>query len=104
MERTRLRIEYGNEELCRLATQADYRPKKWGPDVIRAYRKKIQVLDAATNQMDLARMRSLNLEKLRGDRADQWSIRLNDQFRLIITFRTEVDGQLVVVLELVDYH
>ena len=49
-------------------------------------------------------MRSLNLEKLKGDRTGQYSIRLNDQFRLILTFRTEDDGRVVVVLELVDYH
>lgn len=99
-----MKIEYGDEELRRLAEEADFRPKQWGRDLVVAYRKKIQVLDSAMDERDLRAMRSLNLEKLKGDRAEKYSIRLNDQFRLILTFHTEDDGRVVVVLELVDYH
>lgn len=99
-----MKIEYGDEELRRLAEEADFRPKQWGRDLVVAYRKKIQVLDSATDERDLRAMRSLNLEKLKGDRAGQYSVRLNDQFRLILTFHTEDDGRVVAVLELVDYH
>ena len=99
-----MKIEYGDEELRRLAEEADFRPKQWGRDLVVAYRKKIQVLDSAKDERDLRAMRSLNLEKLKGDRTGQYSIRLNDQFRLILTFRTEAGGRVVVVLELVDYH
>lgn len=99
-----MKIEYGDEELRRLAEEADFRPKKWGHDLVVAYRKKIQVLDSAMDERDLRAMRSLNLEKLKGDRAGQYSVRLNDQFRLILTFHTEDDGRVVVVLEVVDYH
>jgi proteic killer suppression protein len=104
MEQVRVKIEYRNEELRRLAQEADFRPKQWGRDLVVAYRKKIQVLDSAMDERDLRAMRSLNLEKLKGNRAGQYSIRLNDQFRLILTFHTEDDGRVVVVLELVDYH
>jgi len=99
-----VKIEYGDEELRRLAEEADFRPKQGGRDLVVAYRKKIQVLDSAMDERDLRAMRSLNLEKLKGDRAGQYSVRLNDQFRLILTFHTEDDGRVVVVLELVDYH
>jgi proteic killer suppression protein len=40
------------------------------------------------------------LEKLRGQRAGQWSIRVNDQWRLCFDWR---DGDAYDV-ELVDYH
>lgn len=99
-----MKIEYDDEELRRLAEEADFRPRQWGRDLVVAYRKKIQVLDSAKDERDLRAMRSLNLEKLKGDRTGHYSIRLNDQFRLILTFRTEDDGRVVVVLELVDYH
>ena len=99
-----MKIEYDDEELRRLAEEADFRPKQWGRDLVIAYRKKIQVLASAQDERDLRAMRSLNLEKLKGDRTGHYSIRLNDQFRLILTFRTEDDGRVVVVLELVDYH
>jgi proteic killer suppression protein len=99
-----VRIEYGDEDLRRLASDADFKPKRWGRDVIMAYRKKIQILGAARDERDLRALRSLRLEQLAGNRAGTYSIRLNDQFRLILTFRTDEDGRVVVVLELVDYH
>lgn len=99
-----MRIEYDDEDLRRLAEDADFRPKEWGRDVVVAYRRKIQVLDSARDERDLRAMRSLNLEKLKGDRAGQHSIRLNDQFRLILKFHTDADGRVVVVIELIDYH
>jgi proteic killer suppression protein len=99
-----VKIEYGDEDLRRLAQEPDFRPKQWGRDLVIAYRKKIQLLDGAEDERDLRATRSLNLEKLKGNRVGQYSIRLNDQFRLILTFRSEEDGRVVVVLELVDYH
>lgn len=99
-----MKIEYDDEDLRRLAEDANFRLKQWGRDVVVAYRKKIQILDGAEHERDLRAMRSLNLEKLKGSRAGQYSIRLNDQFRLILKFRTEANGRVVVVIELVDYH
>jgi len=43
---------------------------------------------------------SNRLEKLKGDRKGQWSIRINDQFR--ICFRW--DGKDAWEVEVVDYH
>lgn len=99
-----MKIEYDDEDLRRLAEELDFRMKKWGRDLVVAYRKKIQILDSAKDERDLQAMRSLNLEKLKGARTGQYSIRLNDQFRLILKFRTDDDGRVVVVVELVDYH
>lgn len=99
-----MKIEYDDEDLRRLAEEADFRPKQWGRDVVVAYRKKVQLIDAAEDERDLYATRSLNLEKLKGDRSGHYSIRLNDQFRLILTFRTDDDGRVAVVIELVDYH
>lgn len=99
-----MKIEYRDDDLRRLAEEIDFRPSHLGPDVIKAYRRKIFLLDSATDERDLRAMRSLRLEKLKGRRADQFSIRLNDQFRLILKFRTDEDGRVVLVLELVDYH
>ena len=56
-------------------------------------------LDAATAIGDLLEPPSNRLEALRGDRQGQYSIRINDQWR--ICFRWE-DGPIEV--EIVDYH
>ena len=95
-----MRIEYGVESLRRLAEEPDYRPR---PDVVRAYRRKVPLIDAADDERDLRAMRGLRFEQLSGEREGTCSIRLNDQFRLILTFKTEGE-RIAVILELVGYH
>ena len=63
-------------------------------------RIKLARLHAAESLDDLASLPGSRLEKLKGDRAGQYSIRLNDQFR--ICFRWSKDGADGV--EIVDYH
>jgi len=58
------------------------------------------MLDAATTIEDLRIPSGNRLEKLRGDRAGQWSIRVNDQWRLCF----EWHGSDAYQVELVDYH
>lgn len=98
-----MRVEYHDEVLRRLAEERGYAPKGWDQDVIKSYRKKVQLISAAQDERDLYGMRGLRMEKLKGDRVGQTSMRLNDQFRLILTFKTEGD-RVAVLLEVVDYH
>jgi toxin HigB-1 len=62
--------------------------------------RKLDMLDAATSVADLRVPPGNRLERLKGDRQGQWSIRINDQWR--ICFRWETDGPENV--EIVDYH
>ncbi len=57
-------------------------------------------LDAATAVEDLRQPPSNRLEALSGGRAGQWSIRINDQWRVCFRF---VNGDAFDV-EIVDYH
>lgn len=57
-------------------------------------------LNAATQLNDLRLPPSNRLETLRGDRAGQWSIRINNQWRVCFRF---IDGDAFSV-EIVDYH
>ena len=58
------------------------------------------MLDAATRVDDLRVPPGNRLEKLSGNRAGQWSIRVDDQWRLCFTWQ---DGEARQV-EMVDYH
>jgi proteic killer suppression protein len=58
------------------------------------------MLEAALTLEDLRVPPANRLEKLVGDRAGQWSIRINDQWR--ICFRWS--GGHAVDVEVVDYH
>lgn len=98
-----MRVEFMDDDLCRCAKEPDFRPKGWGPDLIKAYRRKYQAIRAATDERDLRSQRSLRLEQLSGDRAGTSSIRLNGQFRLILRFESD-DGRVAVLIEVVDYH
>jgi proteic killer suppression protein len=48
-------------------------------------------------------MKSLHFEKLKG-REDEYSIRLNDQWRLIFAFKNEKGLKKVLVKAIEDYH
>jgi toxin HigB-1 len=62
--------------------------------------RKLQMLNAATS-LDFLRVPPQNrLEALKKDRKGQWSIRINDQFRVCFEWR---DGHAWRV-EIVDYH
>jgi len=63
-------------------------------------RVRLARLHAAGSLNDLATLPGNRLEKLVGDRAGQYSIRINDQFR--ICFNWTNDG--AVNVEIADYH
>ena len=62
--------------------------------------RRLTYLDNAESLMDLAALQGNRLEPLRGDRAGQFSIRINKQWR--VCFRWEQDGPHDV--EIADYH
>ena len=63
-------------------------------------RRKLKMLDDATGLNDLAALPGERLERLRGDRRGQHSIRINDQYRICFEWR---DGDAHNV-EIVDSH
>lgn len=62
--------------------------------------RRLQILDSATCLNDLAGLPSNRLETLSGSRRGQYSIRINQQWR--ICFEWQPDGPHAV--EIVDYH
>jgi len=64
--------------------------------------KRLEILDAALSLADLAGLPSNRLEVLRGDRAGQHSIRINQQWRICFEWPPWSLGPVNV--EIVDYH
>jgi proteic killer suppression protein len=62
--------------------------------------RKLDVLDAAPDLRTLSTLPGNRLERLKGDRKDQYSIRINEQWRICFVWR---DGHAHEV-EIVDYH
>ncbi len=73
------------------------------PDLIKALRKKLAVIRAAPDERTLRNWKSLHYEKLQRP-GDQRSIRLNDQWRLVLTVDTTKKPNKATVLDVEDYH
>jgi proteic killer suppression protein len=74
--------------------------KKLPLDIQRTARRKLLYLDDAESLQDLQAVPGHRLEKLKGNRAGQYSIRINDQWR--ICFEWHQNNAMNV--EIVDYH
>jgi proteic killer suppression protein len=76
------------------------RARKLDQDTQRAALRKLLILDAAETLNDLRVPPGNRLEKLKGDRAGSYSVRVNQQWRICFSW-TEAgpDG-----VEIVDYH
>lgn len=75
-------------------------PKGFPSDVLSVARRKLRMLDAAIRLEDLRIPPNNRLEALKGDRAGQHSIRINDQWRLCFVWRNGAAHDV----EMVDYH
>jgi len=64
----------------------------------------MQQIRAAEDERAFYSMRSLNFEKLKGNRSQQHSMRINDQWRLILELRGSGKKKVVKIIEIVDYH
>jgi len=62
--------------------------------------RKLKQLDLARRIEDMRAPPANRLEKLSGDRAGQWSVRINDQFRICFRWADAAAENV----EIVDYH
>lgn len=74
--------------------------KKLPQSIQRIALRKLIMIDNAQNLEDLRIPPANHLERLEGDRAGQYSIRINEQYRICF----EADGNNFYNVEIVDYH
>jgi proteic killer suppression protein len=96
-------FRHADKTLKRLDEDPDFNGGFAG-NLVRAFRMRMQFIRDAASENDLRAMKSFHFEKLKGDRKDQYSIRLNKQFRLILQFEPSEEGKVAVVVSLEDYH
>lgn len=75
--------------------------RQWEP-LRRQAEKRLRILAAASSLSDLAALNSNRLEALKGRRKGQFSIRINEQWRICFVWGDEDAGPSSV--EIVDYH
>ena len=99
-----MKLTFIDEDLDRMFRDPAYRSKKWHPDLVRAFRKAANLVKASPDRKTLAAFRGLRLEKLKGDREGQYSMRVTEQWRLIARFEAAENEEQAVIIEMVDYH
>lgn len=76
--------------------------ERFPPGVVEAFFEVMAVIDAAHDERDLYALKSLHFEQLQGKlgRQGQRSMRLNDQYRLIVILEHDAEGTCVLVIGL----
>jgi toxin HigB-1 len=76
------------------------RVRRYPSTLAQRTQNKLKIVYAASGLDDLAVPPGNRLEALKGDRRGQWSVRINDQWRICFVW----DGAKAVSIEVVDYH
>jgi len=98
-----MEVEFADDELDRLEVDVQF-TAGFGREIVRGFRKAMQVIRAALDERDLYRLKGLRFEKLEGERSRQRSIHINKQWRLILEIVGEAPNKKVKIVCIEDYH
>lgn len=79
-----MEVVFGDDDLDKLEADATFPAKNIPQGITNACRKRIQLIRFAPDERDFYNLKSLHFERLEGKRKHQHSMRLNDQYRLIL--------------------
>ena len=98
-----MEVRFGDASLDRLETDPAYTGGH-PPEIVRVFRLRMQMIRAASDERAFYALKSLHFEKLKGNRAHQYSMRLNRQWRLILEFDDSGTAKIVCIVAIEDYH
>lgn len=75
---------------------------RFQPEIVKRYRKCIDVLLGAQSIEKLKQINSLNYEALKGDKQGISSIRVNNKYRVEFTIRETMDEPVITVCNIID--
>jgi proteic killer suppression protein len=96
-------VEFADPDLARLERDLEFNAG-FGIEVVRGFRKVMRFIRSALDERDFRAMRSLKFEKLKGDRSHQYSLRLTQQWRLVVEVRKADPKNVILVVAIEDYH
>jgi proteic killer suppression protein len=96
-------VTFKDRSLDRLETDTSY-SADLGDAVVGAYRKTMQHIRSAADERTFYARRSFRFEKLTKDRDGQYSMRLNDQWHLIVEMRGNAPSKVMHIIEIANYH
>lgn len=98
-----MEFRFKDKGLERLYTDREYAGEH-GVAVVAAFRRRMQTIQAAPDERTFYGLRSLHFEKLKGARSHQHSMKLNDQWRLILELEGKGANKTVLIVAIEDYH
>lgn len=98
-----MRVRFEDAALDRLETDAGFNAG-FQQAIVTAFRKRMQQIRGALDERTFYALKSLHFEKLKRANPGEHSMRLNDQWRLIVRFEGEGDDKTAVVVKITDYH
>lgn len=98
-----MEVRFHDASLDRLETEPDF-TAGFDQAIVRAFRLRMQIIRAATDERAFYALKSLHFEKLNGARSHQHSVRLNKQWRLILEFDGSGSTKVVCIIAIEDYH
>ncbi len=98
-----MEVEFADDDLDRLETDPRF-TGGFAAAVVSSFRKRMQTIRSALDERDFYALKALHFEKLKGRRSHQYSMRLNDQWRLILEFKGKSPNKKVVAVAIEDYH
>lgn len=96
-------VKFRDKKLDQLESDASY-SGAWTDLIVSAFRKRMQVIRSAPDERVFYALKSLHFEKLKGTRSNEHSMRLNDQWRLILEFEGKGESKVVAIISIEDYH
>lgn len=98
-----MQVKFAKAYLKRLEADAAF-TAGFSINIVHTYRKCMQLIRASADERDLYAFKSRRFERLKGARSDQHSLRLNDQWRLIVEIEPNRPKNILIIVSIEDYH
>ncbi len=96
-----MRFKFKKEKIADLYTEEKNAHKY--PNVIDDFFDAMSTIAAAKDERDLYALQGFHFEKLKG-RPRERSLRLNKQWRLIVSIEEDEEGRYLLIIDIADYH
>ena len=74
--------------------------EKYAPGVVDAFFEVMSMIAGEPDERGFYVRKSLNFKKLKGDKRGRRSLRLNDQYRLIVSLERDREGKYLLIHEI----
>lgn len=98
-----MKIEFANRRLALIRTdRAHELGLPFG--VIKSCREKLNFIEAAPDERTIRNWRSLRFKKLEGALSGKYSVRINDQYRIVFTLENDTKPPTITITDIGDTH